>query len=158
MNRNTLVVSLATSSLAALVGCTDPEASGPPELVLGEDVCADCGMSIIESKFAAAVLVEVDGRREHAVFDDVGCLIYWQEHHADARILERWSRTKDRDGWVTMDAGHFVVGSTVQTPMDFRIVCCSTREEAEKVIAQSGGVLTPYPAVRPVPFRSAAGK
>ena len=134
----------------ALQQCTDPEASGPPILHVGEDVCADCGMSIVESKYAAAVLYEYEGVREHAVFDDVGCMKLWERDLEETRIIDRWSGTTDRDQWIDVREGFFVVGSSVRTPMDFHILCCSTREAAEQIIATSGGAVTPFDSVEPV--------
>ncbi len=140
-----------------LGSCSDPQAAGPPTLHLGEDVCAECGMSIVESKFAAAVLYEWEGLREHAVFDDVGCMKIWERTLEDTRIIDRWSGIADGDQWIDVRDGVFVVGSTVRTPMDFHIVCCSTRAAAEKIIASSGGVVTPFDSVEPV-LPTAAGQ
>ena len=143
-------VALSAVCVFFLWSCTDPAPSGPPTLQVGVDVCADCGMSIIETKYAAAALHIVDGRREHAVFDDVGCMVFWQEQQDAANILERWSGQSDRDGWIRVEDGHFVVGSSVQTPMDFHIVCCSTQAEAARLIERAGGTLTPFASVKPM--------
>ncbi len=141
---------MSSVCVLAIEACVDPEASGPPALHGGVDVCADCGMSILAPNFAAAALIEREGRREHAVFDDVGCMLLWKKQATGVRILEEWSGTMEGNGWVRVNDGYFVVGSDVQTPMDFHIVCCASSSAADAVVRSRGGSRVPYASVQPV--------
>ena len=147
MNRTPLSIAIV---LASLLECTEPEASGPPTLHVGVGACADCGMSVLEPAYAAAALFERDGRREHAVFDDVGCMRYWEAQLANARILEMWSGVVDAEGWFNVNAGHFVVGSDIRTPMDFHIVCCASSAAADELVHSRGGTCVSCVQVQPV--------
>ena len=135
MNRTPLSIAIV---LASLLECTEPEASGPPTLHVGVGA------------YAAAALFERDGRREHAVFDDVGCMRYWEAQLANARILEMWSGVVDAEGWVNVNAGHFVVGSDIRTPMDFHIVCCASSAAADELVHSRGGTCVSCVQVQPV--------
>lgn len=141
---------LAWRSLAALTvpvwaggGCTEPEASGPPDLQPGRDICAECGMSIVEPEFAAAALHGEAGRREHALFDDIGCLLVWQDSRGgEAPATERWVMGFDTRQWVPFTQAHFVVGGDVHTPMDSRIIAFAAAAAAERERTEHGGALT----------------
>ena len=64
---------LAALAAVALAAC----AGGPPEpapIVLDEDACSHCRMTISEREYAAE-LVTREGQVER--FDDVGCLAAW---------------------------------------------------------------------------------
>lgn len=141
-------VTAAVAAAAALLlwgaGCTEPEASGPPTIRAGEDTCAECGMSIVQTQFAAAALCEEDGHAVHALFDDVGCLLIWQAARTEARPpRERWVIGLDSRTWVPLEAAHFLVGSTLHTPMDFKVVAFASLDAARDAQASKGGTVMP---------------
>lgn len=126
----------------AVVACTEPEASGPPELNPGRDICAECGMSIVEPEFAAAALHGESGSRAHVAFDDIGCLLVWQaERSSEAATMERWVMGYDSRAWVPFMQAHFVVGGATHTPMDSKIVAFASKDAAAREQSSNGGAV-----------------
>lgn len=129
----------------ALAGasCTEPDASGPPELNLGRDVCAECGMSIVEAEFAASAVVGVSGSRTHAAFDDVGCLLVWRaERQREGTPFECWVMAFESRTWIPFEQAHYVVGTDRRTPMHSQIVSFRTEEAAQADARTHGGSIT----------------
>jgi len=52
IERLTFVVAVLT--MLTLSACSSSDASGPPEIQYGRDICVQCGMIASEAKFAAA--------------------------------------------------------------------------------------------------------
>lgn len=136
-------VACALLAGAISVACTEPEASGPPVLRPGLDVCAECGMSIVDTEFAAGVLVERGGHREHLVFDDLGCLLVWESDPSHA-VLDRWTMTLDSKAWVVLSSANIVAGSSRRTPMDSGIMAFEQSASATAAVAADGGAVTPF--------------
>lgn len=132
----------------AMASCTEPELNGPPELHAGKDRCAECGMSIVQAEFAAAALVEVHGHREHLLFDDIGCLLSWQEKQPADALGQRWCRAVDVPEWVGVESGWFVTAPQNRTPMDSGIVCCSSETAAQERQRAVGGVTGRHDSLR----------
>jgi copper chaperone NosL len=123
-------------------GCSRPPLSGPPELRLGREECAECGMLVVENRFSAAALVERSGEKVYEYFDDIGCML---------------DRDDDRDGSSTVDARYVHDHATgawllaehalyvrvdhrrLQTPMGSGLAAFGDRAEAEKLRASFGG-------------------
>ena len=71
MKLNTVTFFALLAIAVAACGETS-EASGPPDIQYGRDICVQCGMIINEEKFAAAYTLN-DGTEKS--FDDVGGLV-----------------------------------------------------------------------------------
>lgn len=127
---------------AVLTACQGAPLEGPPELRLGRDTCAECGMIISEKAFACALLVEYDGTREHAVFDDIGCMLDYQlkQEQSHQTIGSFVVDYKERR-WITAESSRYFVveDHSVRTPMASGIVAFSTEEAAHASLSGSAG-------------------
>jgi len=147
MNRSLTALLLA---LPVAAGCARDELAGPPDLRPGRDECVACGMLISEDRCSSALLVERNGRREHAVFDDLGCMLdYERENDGGFTVIERFARDYDARAWVP--AAHatflFADADAIQTPMASGIVAFADPAVAEQARARIGGRLMDYAAL-----------
>lgn len=129
-----------------LAGCGGSELSGPPQVRLGRDQCAACGMIISESRCGSALLVEDQGRRTHALFDDLGCMLDYEDERPALMVTERYARDYATSGWVRAPVGVYLfgVGERVSTPMGSGMVAFGTRGAAEAEKGRSGGEIVDY--------------
>lgn len=126
----------------AVAGCDQTELSGPPELRLGRDECAACGMLIDDAKSSSALLVDRAGHREHLIFDDIGCMVdYQREERADVKILGEFVHDYATVQWHDGASASFVIADPekLHTPMASGIVACSDEVTAQRIGAVSAG-------------------
>jgi copper chaperone NosL len=131
----------ATLTLAAS-SCSRGPMSGPPDLRLGRDECAECGMLVSEDRFSTASLVAKGGERLYYYFDDVGCLLdYERELPGDVTVIERYVHDHDTKAWVSaQDASFLLAGvAALQTPMGSGIAAFVTPNAARAAADQYGG-------------------
>jgi copper chaperone NosL len=141
MTRPTLRA-VALAALLVAPSCGRDEVSGPPELRVGRDECVWCGMLIAEDRCATGALVERRGRREHVLFDDLGCLLDLEaEPPEDLAVVERWVRDYGRRTWVAAADAQYLLADheRLRTPMASGMVAFATRAEAERAQAEHGG-------------------
>lgn len=101
--------------------CTDgADATGPPEIVYGRDLCIECGMLITEPRFAAAYRIDGEARP----FDDIGgMLLYGTETgELSATSVAAWVHDRDTGEWIAAGAAHYVIAEGAVTPMGYGIV------------------------------------
>lgn len=142
MNRPTLHAVLVLLAMLAPASCGRRALSGPPELHLGRDECAECGMMINEDRCSAAALVDRDGRAEYVLFDDIGCLLdYERSNDRGDRPIDRFVHDYHTRRWVSAGAAAYLVTSRdkIATPMGSGIVAFAERSAAEAAVAQFGG-------------------
>jgi nitrous oxide reductase accessory protein NosL len=134
-----------------LAGCGEGEVAGPPDLRLGFDECAECGMIISEDRFSAGAIVLREGRREHALFDDIGCLLDFQSHRAgDSPVVAAFVHDHDTRAWLDAPAAVFLYADreTLPTPMGSGIAAFASRESAERRRDEvRGGNILPFDAM-----------
>ena len=96
-------LSLRTVALLAplLAACQRDGLSGPPTLRLGRDECAECGMAIHDEPASAAMLVEQGGRRDHLLFDDIGCMLDLERSREnELSVVGRFVHHRIGGGWI----------------------------------------------------------
>lgn len=128
--------------LVSLCACGGRDLEGPPELRAGRDECAECGMIIADDRACAAVLVESHGRHEHRLFDDLGCLVDFQDESGDGqRVDEGWSVDHSDGGWVSLDEAHYLLADPrrLMTPMGSGYVAYAELAAAQEACARFGG-------------------
>ncbi|MFN0059977.1 MAG: nitrous oxide reductase accessory protein NosL [Planctomycetota bacterium] len=138
------VVALAWFVLA---GCERRELTGPPVLRLGRDECAECGMMINEERSASALLIERASVREHALFDDLGCMIdYERDRPPDVRILDRFAHDHVSRAWFRTEHAVFLrtTPDKLPTPMGSGIAAFSDRAAAAAAQSTLGGRIVRY--------------
>jgi copper chaperone NosL len=142
--RRALTALLAAASVMRVAGCGRGDLTGPPELRLGRDQCAECGMLISDDRFAAAALVERRGVREHDLYDDIGCLLDHGRRGQDGgRVVERFVRDAGTREWIAAADAIFVLADPdrLRTPMGSGIAAYSSRARAEAARGQASGAL-----------------
>lgn len=135
------VVGVCVTALACGVisGCRRETPIEPPTIHYGQDICAECGMIVSDSRFAAAMLVEQDGQREMLLFDDIGCLIVgqWQDESA---MLARWVTDASSGQWLDATNAAYLVSPDIITPMAFGAAAYADRAAAEQAALVTPGV------------------
>ncbi len=128
---------IAISFLLALAlgACGTTEATGPPEIDYGRDICEQCGMSIDDERFAAGYRLS-DGTER--VFDDVGGLLVFIKDSPELDDADVWVHDYETEMWVRSEDAYFVPTDEVTSPMGFGILCFSDEERATS-FAQKGG-------------------
>jgi nitrous oxide reductase accessory protein NosL len=130
---------LCVASLVLIVtGCNRQETLVAPEIHYGVAICADCGMIINDSHFAAALAWRdsSDGTTQTAVFDDIGCLLAWQHHHAGAQIAAAWVKDMHTGAWLDAASAVYVKNPHLQTPMGGGVVAGSTKSDFPELSGQ----------------------
>lgn len=145
--RSTAFASLLMGGLALAAGCGRQELAGPPAIRLAHDQCAECGMIINDERFACALLVERDNRREHVLFDDIGCMLDFE--HKDAistRVIDRFAHEYVSKAWVSPSDAAFLScdPSMVPTPMGSGILAFADRSRATTQQGQLGGEIMDF--------------
>lgn len=149
--RQTVLAGLALAA-AWLPSCGGDELSGPPNLRLGRDECAECGMLINEDRCSSAFLIERDGRREHVMFDDIGCMLDYQHaERAGVIVLAGFVHDHNTRAWVDHTAAAYLVTDTdrLPTPMGSGMVAFVDQHSAEKARAEFAGAITNYAGLTP---------
>ncbi len=143
MNPRIIALGVVTTCLLGVQpGCAGDDLSGPPQLRLGHDLCAHCGMIVNEDQCSCALLVEAQGRRQHLIFDDIGCMFdYQREHEKEATLLDEFVHDHSARTWVTASSAVMLFGVHVrpETPMGSAIIAFADKAAAEKARAQWGG-------------------
>ncbi len=128
-------------------GCQRDPLTGPPEIRLGSDECAECGMIINESRCSSALLIESEGERRHLLFDDMGCMLdYEHEHQHEHATIDRFVRDYAADGWARADAALYVSADpdTLPTPMGSGLAAVADTASAERVRSEVNGKIMTY--------------
>jgi len=146
-----ICVSLAlAAALGSLVACSGTPLSGPPPLRLGRDECKECGMLINEDRCSAGMLAEQSGRREHLLFDDIGCMLDAEREGLDEyTIVDRYVHDHGTREWVSAATATFlfVESGELSTPMGSGTVAFAQRKDAEAASQRYGGELLDYSAL-----------
>lgn len=132
-----------------LSACSVEPLSGPPEVKLGRSECAACGMIISEERCSSALLVDLEGRREHRLYDDIGCMLDDEgDVGLEGVVLQRFVHDHDTRAWVEANLATFVLveRDAIPTPMGSGIVAYATREAAERSVAANAGQTHDYPS------------
>lgn len=106
-------------TLAWAAGCSRQTALNPPDIHYGAETCADCGMIINDPRYAAALAWRAtpDGSPQTVSFDDIGCLLNWQRHHARVQILAAWVKNVRTANWLNAFSALYVRNQRLNTPM-----------------------------------------
>ncbi|MBL8746479.1 MAG: nitrous oxide reductase accessory protein NosL [Phycisphaerae bacterium] len=133
-------------ALGSLIGCDRGVVSGPPEVRMGRDECVECGMMINEDRCCSALVIEFEGERRHALFDDIGCMLdYEQEKGHQVTVFDRFVRDYGKRAWVKAESAVIVFSpETISTPMATGIVAFGEAGDAEGLRRTAGGRLMTY--------------
>lgn len=137
LSRRRLLLGLALLPAGlALASCTRPvDASEPPTIRYGTDVCARCGMIISEAAYAAAYRTSAGDAR---LFDDIGCMVL-QHREQREPVTTFFVHDHPTARWLTADDASYVVGSRLRTPMGSGVAAFAREAEARALADQQGG-------------------
>lgn len=142
-----MTVPCVLAGMALLACCESSPLTGPPTLKPGRDECAECGMLVSDQRCAASLLVERGGRREHLVYDDIGCMLQAERDGASVgRVIERHVRDYSGDGWLEAGRAAFVRAdpTAMPTPMGSGIVAFAGVEIARAEAGKRGGAVVEF--------------
>lgn len=140
MNRNIAIAVL----VLIVAGCDRrPEAIAPPAVRFGQTDCAQCGMSVADERYAAALVVRnADGEQVGQAFDDIGCMVEYERDHHDVTVLARYVKDFQTHQWVAAERAAYVHDAAIASPMGFGVLATAAPEAA------AGAV--PAPLARPI--------
>jgi copper chaperone NosL len=126
-------------TLAAVAACgSAKDALAPPDIVYGEDACAECGMILSEPRFAAASLVETQGRVEPLLFDDIGDMLGYHAARPELQVRRWYVHDYETEAWVDAEAAVFVRAPGLRTPMASHLAAFADAASAETFAAGQG--------------------
>jgi copper chaperone NosL len=133
------------AALLALAACAEPH---PFPIVLGEDGCDHCHMTLVDPRFTAELLTTTGkGYR----FDDIGCL---------AAFLAEGSVPKEREGqawvndflhpgqWLPAQQAVYLRTDSLRTPMGSGLIALSADGPVDSLRAALAGTRLDWAAVR----------
>lgn len=130
---------LGTLALLALPSCSGRKPTDPPVLYYGADPCAECGMIISDQKFAAVWIGPGnDGPYTVAKFDDIGCLLNYQQSHPAnpaARYIKDYTTTQ----WLPVGQAFYVHSEHIFSPMAYGAAALDSKSQALVVADQVDG-------------------
>lgn len=131
--------------LVLLAGCGDGDGLGPPEVHLGEDICALCGMIVSDARFATALYAKNQyGSYEQKVFDDLGDMVAWEAANQGVEIGARYVRDYLTLEWIHAETAVVVHSDDLKTPMAFGLAACGTQAAAEDLVKRYPGEILTY--------------
>jgi hypothetical protein len=104
-------------------------------------------MMIQDERCAASLLVDRDGRRDHLLFDDIGCMLDTERSKGDEfTVIARFVRDHAANMWLAADTAVFLCADRARmaTPMGSGAVAFADRAAAEEAQRQFGGEIRDY--------------
>jgi copper chaperone NosL len=128
------IIGLLVLCLVASACADRADATGPPDIIYGRDLCIECGMLITEPRFAAAYRIDGEARP----FDDIGgMLLYGAESgELSAASVEVWVHDRDTGEWIAAGAAHYVIAEGAVTPMGYGVVAFIDPDRAKAYAAE----------------------
>jgi copper chaperone NosL len=105
----------ALGMAAALVACASSGVPGPATLVVGQEVCRSCRMTISTTRTAAQI---VAANEEPLFFDDIGCLRdYLRDHRIASPGAAAYVADHRTGAWIAARDATYVLVRGQDTPM-----------------------------------------
>lgn len=134
-------VTACAALAASAMSCDREPLDGPPVLRPGRDLCAECGMSVMEDRCSAAILVERDDGRGHLLFDDIGCLLDHERSQPAERPIARFVHDHATGAWIPAERATYLMTDSIRTPMDSWLVAHPNTDAAHAARKRHGGVV-----------------
>jgi len=139
LSRRRLLVLAALLPLAASACGAAEDPLAPPDIVYGEDACAECGMILSEPRFAAASLVDDQGRVTPRVFDDIGDMLRYLGARPELVVRRSYVHDLETDAWLDAETAVFVRAPDLRTPMASHLAAFADLARAEAFAAGHAG-------------------
>jgi copper chaperone NosL len=136
-------------SAALLLGCSRRDQGlGPPELQLGQTDCAQCGMTVSDDRYAAAVIVQTPaGERVARIFDDIGCMAAYLREQHDGKVLAQYVKDYNTRGWLVADQAFYVRASSIRSPMGYGLLATAGQDAARAAAGARNGKIVRLPSI-----------
>jgi copper chaperone NosL len=129
--------------VALAVGLAACAEAGPRPLVLGEEECGYCRMTITDARFGAQAVTSTG--RVH-VFDSVECLAGYVRTAPTGGIRTLWVADAATPGFIEAARAGYLIGSSLRGPMG-RAVAFATLDAARAAQLTHGGVVADWSRV-----------
>jgi copper chaperone NosL len=139
---------LAVAVAVAGAGCATADATQPPDISYGRDICIECGMVIDEARFAAAYRLP-DGTEK--IFDDLGGLIVHGRETGNLDGASVWVHDFETEEWVEAAHAFYVPTIAVTSPMGHGILSFADRERATRFAGDLEGEVLGWEVVIDLP-------
>jgi len=130
-----------------LVACNRDTSDGPPNVILDDSVCAECGMILSDERFVTASILKSDDELKPVVFDDFNCQLNFEQKHLDLVIIKRWSHSYTDSTWVDTAAGWFVQSPQIRSPMASNFAFFEHQSDAAEFATLKEGEVMSFDAV-----------
>lgn len=147
MNRFSL--SLLVISVMMLGGCGEADPDAPPQILLGDSVCAECGMIVSDERFGTATIIEDERGSQALIFDDFNCQKLFELKHPQLGVITRWSRDYDTLEWFRTCDGYLAQSHRIHSPMASGVASFATHEDATALAQSLEGVVITYESYDP---------
>jgi copper chaperone NosL len=145
VNKFRILLGLGILVLLVLAGCSSGgEATGPPEIRYGVDVCDHCNMIINEPRFAAAYFSEAGETRR---FDDIGEMFLYAEEQGEA-VRAFWVHDFHSEEWLEANRATFAYNPDLMTPMGWGVAAFATESDAHAYHDEHGATILSYTELR----------
>ena len=134
--RTTKVVTTICLLFLALIGAACSADNGglrPPELMVGSDVCEECGMVVSDARYAAATLVESGHTHK---FDDLAEMFLFQGKHPEDVVRAWFVHDYEAETWIRGETAFYVMSEAIHSPMGYGVVAFETRAAADTFAAE----------------------
>ena len=132
-NRISLWILLIASTLI-VSACNRQQPLAPPDVQYGQSECADCGMIVSDQRYAAGLILETArGERVPRVFDDIGCMVKYEQHQEEGKVLAHYVKDYNTNQWLTVEQAVLVHRQQIQSPMGYGLMAVADREQASRV-------------------------
>jgi len=136
---------LVITSALVLSACNRQQPLAPPEVQYGQSECADCGMIVSDQRYAAGLILETaQGERVPRVFDDIGCMVKYEQHQKDGKVLAHYVKDYQTNQWLAVEQAVLVHRQQIQSPMGYGLAAAGSREDAQKLAAGDANALTDF--------------
>ena len=134
MNKSLVVLMIGTVLLAWMI--SPPMQALRQAGIPADAECAECGMSIADTRFSARITVVEGGGTRTLYFDDVGCAFDYERWNPGLFVRSRAFAVSGEPRWLAEDAVRFVLDPKIATPMGTGIL---TVDGAEAVRRRAKG-------------------
>jgi copper chaperone NosL len=149
VSRQTIAAVMLATLVAA--GCGEANATAPPEINYGRDICAACGMIVTEPRFATAY--RPAGGTEK-VFDDLGDMILYGREHGELETAAVWVHDFETEEWIEASDAFYVATTSTGTPMGHGILAFSDAERAQQAATDLDGEVITWDIVTHLPVEN----
>jgi copper chaperone NosL len=126
--------------LLSAISCKNESEIKPVEILYGQDICERCKMILSEKAYSAEYILPRGKARK---FDDIGCMIHFQNEEESNRdkILAQYVRDYNTGEWIDATKAHFAWSKAIVTPMGHGLAAFKDEESAQRLARNVDGTV-----------------